>query len=219
MSVPPPVRIVQLQSRWERQKTVYREGKQKGEMMIKGSMLVIMLLLASCSNSQTAAPQPQAKQQPGTALEALLSKHGQLIAKEFFELGKVRGMGGEVDLKALVISAPSGAQKSKGLKVDITGQREESAFLDVDELDALSRALAYMTDVAGKWDAQSHAPYSEVIYTSKSDLQVGFYKNASESRAFCTAGSIGAVTSFLEIDDLPKIKGFVDQAIVLLKSK
>jgi hypothetical protein len=188
------------------------------------SVVVLLLTLTACSSAQpgAAAGKPQAKDQPSTALEALLSKHGQLVMKEFYDLGTIRDMG-RVQLQALVISAPSGAQKTKGLKIQVTEagsyERESAAFLDVDELEGLSQALAYMSDSASKWDSQSHAPYTEIIYTSKSEVQIGFYRKGSDTRAFCKTGAIGTATAYLKMDQLSTLKGFVDQAITLLKTK
>ena len=145
-----------------------------------------------------------------------------MILKEFYELGAIREMG-RIDLTALVISAPSGAQKTKGLKIEVTEagqfQRDNSSFLDVDELEGLSQALAYMSDAAAKWNDQSHAPYTEILYRSKSDMQIGFFKKGGDINAFCKSGSIGSATAYFKIDQLPTVKGYVDQAIALLKTK
>ncbi|HEV7520706.1 MAG TPA: hypothetical protein VGP89_06360 [Candidatus Angelobacter sp.] len=193
-------------------------------MFKRTSVVIFLLALTACSSAQpgAAAAKQQPKDQPSTALEALLSKHGQLVMKEFYDLGTVRDMG-RVQLQALVISAPSGAQKTKGLKIQVTEagnyERESAAFLDVDELEGLAQALVYMSDAAAKWDGQSHAPYTEIIYTSKSEVQIGFYRKGSETRAFCKTGSIGTATAYLKMEQLPTLKGFVDQAITLLKSK
>lgn len=192
--------------------------------MLKCPVVAVLLFaLTACSSAQpSAAAKSQPKDQPSTALEALLSKHGQLIMKEFYELGMVRDLG-RIELQALVISAPSGAQKTKGLKIQVTeaGQfeREGAAFLDLDELDGFSQALAYMSDASAKWDNQAHAPYTEIIYTSKSDIQIGFYKQGNETRGFCKSGSIGAATAYFKVAQLSTLKGFVDQAITLLKTK
>jgi hypothetical protein len=186
------------------------------------SIVLLGFALSACSSAQPAAAKPQTKDQPSTALEAFLGKHGQMIMKEFYDLGMARDMG-RVELQALVISAPSGAQKTKGLKIHVVeaGQyeRENSSFIDVDELEGLSQALAYMSDAAAKWDDQSHAPYTEIIYTSKGELQIGFFKKGKEVNAFCKSGSIGSATAYLKLEQLSTMKGFVDQAITLLKTK
>jgi hypothetical protein len=187
------------------------------------SIFVLCVALTSCSSAQPGtSTKGQTKEQPSTALEASLGKHGQMIMKEFYDLGTVRDMG-SVQLQALIISAPSGAQKTKGLKIEVTeaGQyeRDNSSFLDVDELDGLSQALAYMSDAAAKWDDQAHAPYTEVIYTSKSEIQIGFFKKGKDVNAFCKVGSIGSATAYLKMAQLQTLKEFVDKAIALLKTK
>lgn len=191
-------------------------------MLRIASIAILLFSLTACSSAQPGATKPQSKEQPSTALEAVLSRHGQLVMKEFYDLAAVKGMG-RVELSALVISTPSGAQKTKGLKIEVTEagqfQRENSSFLDVDELDGLSQALAYMSDAAAKWNDQSHAPYTEIMYTSKAEMQIGFFKRGADISAFCKSGSIGQATAYFKVEQLPTLKGYVDQAIALLKNK
>jgi len=145
-----------------------------------------------------------------------------MIMKEFYDLGVLRSMG-TVQLKGLVISEPSGSHKIKGLRVEIqeagTLERSNTSFIDFDELESLSQAIGYMSDAAQKWTPESHAPYTELIFTSKGELQIGFYESGKDVSAFCRSGSIGAATAYFNVRELPKIKGLVDQAITLLKSK
>ncbi|HEY7402597.1 MAG TPA: hypothetical protein VIB39_03680 [Candidatus Angelobacter sp.] len=191
-------------------------------------LLAAVMLLASIawSNGQTAtSSQPAAKpsdKAPGTALEAFLGTRGRMIMKEFYDVGALRGTG-ITEMKALVISEPNSARKIKGLRVEVTeaGQfeRTNTSFIDVDELDSLSQAIAYMADTASKWSAQPHTPYTEIIYTSKGELQIGFFQNGKDINAFCKSGTIGAATAYFNIRTLPAMKDMVDKAVALLKDK
>jgi hypothetical protein len=197
--------------------------KEEMKQMIKPTVLMFALFaFAGCSSAQTAPAKAQAKDQPAPQLEASLSQHGQMMMKEFYELGTVRGMG-HVTLTALVISAPIGSHKTKGLKIEVSesGQfeRDNSSFLDVDELESLSQSLTSMSDAAAKWNAADHAPYTEVIYRPKGELQIGFFRKGNDVNAFCTSGSIGSATAYFKVEQLREWKSFVDQAIMLLKTK
>lgn len=187
---------------------------------------VCLAMLTSCSSAQT-RPQAQTQvnqkqQETSTALEAFLGKRGHIIVKDFYSLGRVSGTG-LIDLKGLVIYEPGSNQKIKGLRAEVTEasrlERSNTSFIDLDELESLSQALAYMSDLAKKWDGQSREAYTEVIYTSKGEFQVGFYQQSGKLNAFCRSGSIGAVDAFIEIADLAKLQVFVDQARSLLASK
>lgn len=193
--------------------------------MKKPSIVVMLVLLTACSSGQGGVAQPAGKQQEkvaSTALEAFLGKRGQMIMKEFYDLGAISSLG-RTELKAIVISEPNSAHKIKGLKVEVQEsgrlERSNSSFIDLDELESLSQALAYMADAAQKWTADGRAPYTEIIFTSKGELQVGFYESGKDVSAFCRSGSIGAATAYFNVREMPKLKGFVDQAITLLKSK
>ncbi len=188
--------------------------------------LSLAILSASCSGqsaNQATAAKAQQEKQPGTALETFLAKHGEMIMKEFYDVGNLRDMG-RVQIQGLVISNVGGSQKRKGLRVDVfeagSYERENVSFVDIDELESLSHALAYMSETAAKWNSQTAAPYTEVIYTSKGELQVGFYRKGSgDSSAFCKSGTIGSASAYFKVSELATFKGFVDQAIALLKTK
>jgi|SRR6185437_10212052 len=191
--------------------------------MKKIAILCSLLLVVSCSHAQKPNTAPaQNKEQPSTALEAFMGKRGKMIVKDTYSLGRLFGTGG-VQMDAMVIYEPNSPTKIKGLRAEVTesGQLERSntSFIDLDELESLSQALAYMGDLSGKWKGQQHEPYTEVIYTSKGEFQVGFYQKGKTTSAFCQSGNIGSVTAFFNVTELPKMKELVEQAITLLKSK
>jgi hypothetical protein len=166
--------------------------------------------------SQDAAP-------PATKLEAFLGKKGQMIIKDSYSLSPMVSRFGSVNMDVLLIYEPGSSIKTKGLRVEITErgdlERSNTSFIDVDELHGLSDALAYMIGLAQKWNGQSHSPYTEVIYTSKGELQTGFFQTGTKSNAFLRSGTIGSATAFFNTPDLTKIKAEVDEAIATLESK
>jgi hypothetical protein len=200
------------------------------------SMRCFVLLLALClaSGCQT-QPQPQAnapeqqkspEQQkgPATVLETFMGKKGRLLLKETYDLAHIGGrFGSSMDVKALTISEPNSTQKIKGLRVEVNegGRLERSniSFIDMDELESLSQGIAYMMKVANDWAGAGHDPYTEVIYVSKGEFEVGFYQKGKETAAFCKSGNISSATNFISVADLPRVKTAVDQGLALLKTK
>jgi hypothetical protein len=118
-----------------------------------------LLLLASCGHSQvagTASAHPrQEPSQPATKLEAFLGKKGRLLIKDSYSLSPLKSMG-RVEMDALVMYEPGSAEKTNNLRVEITeaGSFEHSntSFVDLGELQGLSDALRYMTNLAAKWN-------------------------------------------------------------------
>jgi hypothetical protein len=187
--------------------------------MFKTLILLAAAIAASAQTQTTAAKQEQL---PATELEAFLGAHGQMMLKDFYNVGVMHGSG-TVEIQGLVISEPTKAGKVKGLRIEVTDfgatARSNTSFIDADELESLSRAIAYMSQAAEKWDFQAHGQYSEALYTSKGEFQIGFYENGKDAKAFCRSGTIGAATAYIRISDLPRMKGYVDQAIALLQAK
>lgn len=191
----------------------------------KGLVSVLLLLfLGACSNGQSVAPgQPQKQaEQPGTKLEAFLGTRGRLVVKDSYGIGQVGNLG-SAEMDALVIYEPGSSQKIKGLRVEVTegGRLERSSvsFIDLDELQSLSEALSYMSNLAAKWNGQVHEPYTEVIYSSKGEFKVGFFQKGTETSGFVSSGSIGPARAFLKVSDFDHLKTMVDQASTLLNGK
>jgi hypothetical protein len=191
--------------------------------MKRFALVFSILMIVSWSHAQTrSTAAAKQKDQPSTALEAFLGKRGTMMIKDSYSLGSIRGTGG-VTMDALVIYQPNSTTKIKGLRAEVTEsgelERSNTSFIDYDELESLSQALAYMSNLSTKWKGQQHDPYTEVIYTSKGEFEVGFYQQGTKSRAFCRSGDIGSTDAFLDLGDLPRMKALVDQAITLLKTK
>jgi hypothetical protein len=189
------------------------------------SWLILGLLLTGCSSSQS-SPQTPSKPaeapQPGTKLEAFLGKRGRLVVKDFYELGQISSMG-KVQMDGLVIYEPGASQKIKGLRVEVTEsgslERQNISFIDLDELQSLSDAISYISDLSKKWAGQVHEPYTEITYVSKGEFSLGFYQKGVQTSAFVSSGSIGKASAYLKTADLDRLREMVDQAVVLLNSK
>ena len=187
-------------------------------------LVVCVSLLGACSTGHNDTSRENAKDKDAkrTTLESFMGKRGKMQIKDSYSLGSVTSTG-RVDVSALVLYEPNGTEKTKGIRIEVTqgGRTEQTStsFLDDDELESLSQALSYMSDLAGKWSAQSRDPYTEVTYESQGEFRTGFYQKGSQIGAFCSSGNIGRSTALLTVPDLAVLKGLIDQAITLLKSK
>ncbi|HET7873219.1 MAG TPA: hypothetical protein VFL42_11950 [Terriglobales bacterium] len=151
-----------------------------------------------------------------------MGKKGRLLVKESYDLGRVTGrFGGSMQMTAIVISEPDSTQKMKGLRIEVTEgggtERSNASFVDMDELESLSQGIAYMMKAANDWAGPGHQPYTELIYTSKGELEIGFYQKGKEALAFCRSGSMRS--AFIPIAEMARVKSAVDQGLALLKTK
>ena len=187
-------------------------------------LISCILLLVPVLASAQAVKSAKAKE-PATKLEEFLAKKGKLIVKEFYDLGEVTGRyGSKIELKALVIYEPGdNSQRVRGLKIEITegGRYEKSntAFLDLEEVESLSKAIGYMTNLSSKWKG-INKKYTEIIFSTKGDFQIGFYQKGTKQAAFSSAGYIGKTRCFFaSMNDLNSVKVHADKGIEILIGK
>lgn len=165
------------------------------------------------------------EEEPATKIEEFIAKKGKLIIKEFYDLGEVAGRyGSKIELKALVTYEPGAeTQKVKGLKIEVTegGKYEKSkaSFLDLEEVESLSKAIGYMANLSSKWEDISKK-YTEIIFSTRGAFKIGFYQKGSKQVAFSSAGYIGeARCFFVSMNDLSSVKRLADKGIEILRGK
>ena len=179
--------------------------------------------------------QEQKKSEPATKLEIFLAKKGTLIVKDFYKLGGMTGIfNSDVSFDALFIYEPGKETESiSGLRAKVhEGERlekEEISFLDFEEVESLSKALQYLINLAFQW-ANEEKEYTEVIFSTKGNFQVGFYQKGKEQNAFVKSGYIRTASCFLSTirsgggintttEDFKIMKTMVDKVLEKLKTK
>jgi len=181
--------------------------------------LSLFLLTTPCLPGHAQEEKPK---EPATKLEAFLAKTGTLFVKDFYNLGKIRGLG-TIELKALVTYQPGQETLTiHGLTIEVTeaGRLEFSgtSFLDLEEIESLSKAIAYMLDLSEKWK-DTDKEYTEVIFLTKGYFKAGFYQKGTKQQAFASSGYIAGRTCGLSMNDLASLKALVDQGAALLATK
>ena len=179
---------------------------------------VIALLLASvCTYAQE-----KVERRPPTKLEESLSKKGTLIVKEVRKAGTLAGLYSTmITVKALTIYRPGlPGEKTRGLNIEVKKlgrhERSNTSFLDMDEVGSLSKAISYMISQVKKWKGSSRE-YTEIIFSTRGDFQVGFYQKGTEVQAFVQSGRIGTVNCWFPVSDFPALKGIIDKGRTLLR--
>ena len=181
--------------------------------------LVVGLSGVCCSQAQ----EPPAKLEPKTQLETFLSKKGTILVKVFHSLGTLSGtVGTSAELTALTLYEPGKESVGRrGIKIEVKGggrlEREHTSFLDLDEVDALVRGLDYMADATSGW-AANQTDYTEMVFSTKGDFQVGFYVSEGQSHPFVASGTIGAANAFLGPEGLKSLRGMLAQGQNYLQS-
>jgi hypothetical protein len=183
---------------------------------------VVLPVVASAQVKQRSEPKPK---EPATKLEEFAGRKGRLIVKDSSEIGEIAGLyRAKIAFRALVVYEPGQeAQRSRGLVIKVTEEGEypssSTSFLDLEEIASLSKAIDYMTELSTKWK-DVHREYTEVVFSTKDDFRIGFWKKGTETEAFSSSGYIGKVTCFLRtMQDLGSVKTLVDKGLQLLNEK
>lgn len=183
------------------------------------SALVLFLTFPASAQDAGAPSRPESFVGK-TKVEAFLTAQAGLLVKDFYEIGSVAG-DGRVDVYAVVFTKPAQTRTEvRGLRVEVTSaekpERVASSYVDIDELEVLSRGLAYMTEVAAKWKGFEKQEYTEVDFTTRDDLRVGFYQRRKSQGAFVSSGPAPAVQAFFDARNLTELKRLIDEGARVL---
>jgi len=163
-----------------------------------------------------------AEEKPKTKLEQFIAKKGEIIIKEFYDVGLIWSRhGAQMKTTALVIYEPGASSKIYGLQIRIKEggkyPKENISFLDFKEIESLSQALGYMIELSKKW-ASIEKEYTEVIFRTQGDYEIGFYQEGLEQSAFSESDHIGSASIYLGMENLEIFKSHIDKALAKLKS-
>lgn len=184
--------------------------------------VIILVALPISSFSQTKKAESGEKTEPATKLEQFLAKKGRLYVKDFYKAGTVFGQYGQyIAVDALIVYEPGKeVEKNRGLKIEVyEGGRLEkthSSFLDLEEVESLSKAIDYMINLISKFKGNTRE-YTEIIFSTKGDFKVGFYQNGDKFQAFAESGIIGNTHCFLPVESLSNLKSVIDNGLSLAK--
>ncbi len=152
---------------------------------------------------------PHQRDEPATDAGRFLARRGHVVMKQFHEVGTVRC---EYDTKlrvsTLVFAIAQGTKGDRtfGLKIEheTSDGREESCFVDFDELKELLLAIKHLLGLA-KQTANERTDYTEFEYITRDYLKVGFYQDTNGAqRAFFDVAPGGSMM-FIDFDGLRDI--------------
>jgi hypothetical protein len=198
------------------------------QVAVFGLLLTVWLPVSALA--QTTPTPSQESERNATKIGSLLMSRGSLLAKDFYPLGQLSGAegGGYAEVQALVVSRVGGsAPPLRGLRIEVQEQgrvgRSQTSFLDVEEMDELVRAIDYFISPASQLQpvgiagGSAEPPHREVSYSTKGAFELTCFGRGSQRRCAIQAGSIGAVSIFVEAHQLEKFRTFVEQGRVTLK--
>ncbi|MFW9874924.1 MAG: hypothetical protein ACFFG0_17595 [Candidatus Thorarchaeota archaeon] len=185
--------------------------------------LLIVLSFPMTTFSQGIQVKENQVKEPATKLEKFLSKRGRIIVKDYYKIGRIPGTyDTRMELTAIVIYEPGSELKNKGIQIQVEKQerygRTDTSFLDFEEVESLSKAVTYMTKLLSNWKGVNKE-YTEVVFSTKGDFQIGFYQQGTERQIFASSGYVGKVSCFFDSDNLSFVKKYLEEGLKILKEK
>lgn len=158
---------------------------------------------------------------PSTRLEALLAAPDALTVQDLFRVSDqlTSSLGVSVDALVLTSSAPS-ASPLKGARLQVRdGDRSERSYLDMDELPALSQALADLMSIASGWTGRAEDRTKDAHFASAGGFVVTLHQDFHGQEASIQAGVLDPVIRPIAPASLSVVKAAIDEALRVLREK
>lgn len=171
--------------------------------------LITFLLSLGAAQAQENPPKP------ATKLENFQAKTGIVVVRGFTTVGTIRGIGGDITVDARDFrdaANPNSHVSGISIAVKETNElgRENTSFIDADEVDSLLAGLAYISKANKE---VTKLDQFEVEYRTKGDFSVTVFNETNGKLAVAvSSGNIGKTTSYLKLEKLPELVGLVNSA-------
>lgn len=181
-------------------------------LRIAAAGFLSFVMTCGSGSAQQPNAQPQA---PATKLEAFQARTGIVLIRGYTTIGEVRGVGGTVTVDARELrDAANLTSRITGVAISVKEvgrlEREQTAFIDSDEIDSLLKGIAYISKLGT--DVTKPANF-EADYRTKGDLRVTVYNARSgKISAAVSTGRIGGTKAFIEMKDLEQLQRLIEEA-------
>ena len=172
------------------------------------------------TGSAFAQEQAEQKKAPATKLEIFQSRTGVVLIRGYSTVGTLRAMGAEVvvDAREFRDGSNPGSPRTTGVSITVKEagrlERENTSYIDLDEIDSLLKGIAYISK-ADK-DATKLSLF-EVDYRTKGDLRITvFNSEKGDVSAVISSGTIGRTRAFVKLADLDKLRDMISSAKSML---
>ena len=180
--------------------------------------VLVSLMLVAFSVLLYAQETPKEPESQSKSVE-FLSKNGSFILKEFYDLGKVKG----VTCQVLIMTNIKDNTKMGCLRLETTYSSSYSTdsyigTLDVDELDACIQSLEY---ISNNLLPSTPAVYTEAEYKTRDRVRLGAFYNERKSSwsAFVYTTYSSRSCEFLDSSSITSLISVMERAKSLIKEK
>lgn len=182
--------------------------------MRRALVTALLFSIPAFASAQESADAPKAAVAPATKLEAFSARTGIVLIKGYSKIGSVSHTGTvNVDVREFRdASNLKSAQYGVALEVKELGriERENTSYIDEDEIDSLIRGLDYISRIQPGVTSLSNF---EAQYRTKGDLAVTVFSSSTgDIKLAVSSGRIGKTNAFLPLSDAARISTMLSQA-------
>jgi hypothetical protein len=157
-----------------------------------------------------------------TRIEGLLALPNTVLVADYYYIDTRFGPNLRID--AVIVEAVGSTARLKGLRVQVRDQenrrrQEGTSYMDLEELEALSRGLTSMSALADQWTGRDDRRASELTFTSSGGFRLAIRHSARLPRAYLSTGLLDPVVTSIELNELGTLKLALDQALAILQNK
>jgi hypothetical protein len=172
--------------------------------------VVLALMFTSMAYGQDQAE----TQKPATKLEAFQARTGIVVVRGFTTVGSIRGMGTVTVDARDIRDASNPKTRITGVSITVKElgrlERENTAFIDSDEIDSLLAGLDYVSKATKDVTPLKNF---EAEYRTKGDLRITVFNNSSgELSAAVSAGRIGKTSVHIKLPQIFELRQFILEA-------
>lgn len=175
------------------------------------SIRFLVYALISLIILPTLTAQELAKKSPRTDLESFGAETGAVIIKGYSEMGVVAGAGGSVSVDCRELTNAKSGKKSYGITIQVKEagrlEREETSFIDYEEIAALLTGIDYVSKITG---SVTKLKQFEATYVTKGDFSVTVFNN--ETGRLSVAISAGRASAYFGMEKLAELKRLITTA-------
>jgi hypothetical protein len=180
--------------------------------------LLMALFSVSMAYGQNA---PVLVQAPATKLEAFAARKNTVITTESYFAGVVTGEGCTVRLQAIVMyDANREAYKVRGMRIDLREaprtkeERDIVSYVDLDELDGLSRAITAMLDLTRKGSSLPNPITKEQSFSTVGGFTLTMVQRETDRQLHVTQTfAPGATCTISRSSSIDELKMEIDKVV------
>jgi hypothetical protein len=195
--------------------------------MLPTRLILLLCLIVFCAGPALAQrPGPEFWRkvgcepfEPRTKLEAIDERHSSVIVKAFTQITTIEVNGVRID--ALEMRELGNVARAKGIVIVLregesarqdggSRPRENRAFVDYEEIDALINAIDAIARVD---ETMTRLPGFEARYKTLGDLEIGVFRQTRRgTAAVMSTGICDRASQLLTLDELAKVKAMIQEA-------